>query len=238
MGLQVRGPDVAAAGSEVVSHMRVVLRPRRLWAVLLLTVLLVVTFVTPAGAATTLREGSRGPAVVQLQTRLQELRYDVGPVDGVFGASTKHAVVAFQKVNGLSRDGVVGTRTQAALKDPVRPKLRRDRAGTYVEVDLTRQVLYLAKDGRIVRIVDASSGKASTPTPTGQYRIERRIDGYRTGRLGTMWRPAYFYKGYAIHGYPSVPSYPASHGCVRVPNASMNRMWSRLPVGTPVHIYR
>jgi hypothetical protein len=192
----------------------------------------------PAQAAPTLREGSRGAAVVQLQTRLNTLRYDVGSIDGVFGVSTKHAVVAFQKVNGLARDGIVGPRTHAALQRPVVPKPRRVQAGSYVEVNLSRQVLLLVRDGRITRIVDVSTGKAATPTPVGRYRIERRIDGWRTGSLGTMWRPAYFRGGYAIHGYPSVPPYPASHGCVRVINPSMNRMWSTLRVGTPVEVHR
>jgi N-acetylmuramoyl-L-alanine amidase len=193
---------------------------------------------SPASAATALREGSRGSAVVQLQTRLAELRYDVGPIDGAFGRNTKHAVIAFQKVNGLTRDGIVGPKTHAALKKPVVPKVRKVRTGTHIEVDLTRQVVLLAKDGKVTRIIDTSTGKASTPTPVGTYRIERRIDGYRTGALGTMWRPAYFHRGYAFHGYPSVPTYPASHGCVRMTNPAMNRLWPHLKIGTPVQTYR
>jgi N-acetylmuramoyl-L-alanine amidase len=209
----------------------------------LLAIVIVLTFATmsvpaSAEATTSLREGSRGTAVVELQTRLQELRYDVGSIDGIFGSSTKHAVVAFQKVNGLERDGIVGSRTHAALRAPVVPKVRHSRSGTYVEVDLTRQVLLLARDGRVRRIVDVSTGTASTPTPVGSFRVERRIDGWRTSSLGTLWRPAYFHRGYAIHGSTSVPPYPASHGCVRLTIASTNRLWNHLPVGTPVRIYR
>jgi hypothetical protein len=204
----------------------------------LLVALLAVTLVTPAQAAPVLREGARGTAVVQLQQRLTELRYDVGTVDGVFGPSTKHAVVAFQKVNGLQRDGIVGPRTWEKLARPVRPTVHRARTGTYVEVDLTRQVLLLAKDGQVVRIVDVSTGAASTPTPVGRFQVERRIDGWRTSRLGTMWRPVYFRGGYALHGYSSVPPYPASHGCVRMTNPAMNRLWGNLRVGTSVEIHR
>lgn len=192
----------------------------------------------PVSAASVLRQGARGPEVAQLQNQLTKLRYDVGPADGRFGSGTTHAVVAFQKVNGLTRDGLVGSKTRAALAKPMAPTLRRVRTGTYVEIDLTRQVLLVAKDGRIDRIVNTSTGKSSTPTPTGTFRIERRIDGYRHAPLGTLWRPAYFRGGYAIHGYPSVPSHAASSGCARVPNPSMNRMWSQLRVGTPVQIYR
>jgi N-acetylmuramoyl-L-alanine amidase len=210
----------------------------RLSVVSLVLLLLSTLVAPPASAASMLREGSRGPEVVQLQSQLAKLHYDVGTVDGHFGPTTKHAVVAFQKVHGLSRDGIVGPKTWAALAKPRTPTLRQAKTGTYVEIDLTRQVLIVAKDGKVNRIVNTSTGKSSTPTPTGSFKIERRIDGYRHAALGTLWRPAYFRGGYAIHGFPSVPSHAASSGCARVPNASMNRMWSQLRVGTPVQIYR
>ncbi|MEW2329737.1 L,D-transpeptidase family protein [Micromonospora chersina] len=202
--------------------------------------------VAAAGAAVTLatagqpmlRQGSRGAAVSALQARLTALRYDVGGVDGIFGPSTHHAVVAFQKVNGLVRDGIVGPRTRAALDRPVVPRPRYTHPGYSVEADLTRQVLYLARRGVVVRILDASSGRASTPTPTGDWTVGRRIDGWRQSDLGLLWRPNYFHRGYAVHGATSVPTYPASHGCVRVPVPAMNRLWTTIRVGTPVHVYR
>ncbi|MFC4149605.1 L,D-transpeptidase family protein [Micromonospora mangrovi] len=185
-----------------------------------------------------LRQGSRGSAVTGLQRRLATLHYDVGSADGIFGPSTFHAVVAFQKVNGLTRDGIVGPRTWAALDRPVIPRPKYSHTGYSVEANLTTQVLYLARGGSVVRILDASSGKSSTPTPTGNYTILRRIDGWRQSDLGLLWRPNYFYRGYAVHGATSVPNYPASHGCVRVPIPAMNRLWSIIGVGVPVHIYR
>ncbi|MEU1837767.1 L,D-transpeptidase family protein [Micromonospora chersina] len=197
-----------------------------------------VTVTLAAASQPTLRQGSRGAAVSALQTRLTALRYDVGGVDGIFGPSTHHAVVAFQKVNGLDRDGIVGPLTWAALGRPVVPKPKYTHSGYSVEANLTRQVLYLAKGGSVVRILDASSGKASTPTPTGNWTVQRRIDGWRQSDLGLLWRPNYFYRGYAIHGATSVPTYPASHGCVRVPVPAMNRLWTTIRVGTPVHVYR
>lgn len=186
----------------------------------------------------TLRQGSTGTAVVTLQRRLTALHYDVGPIDGIFGYSTYHGVVAFQKVNGLVRDGIVGPITWAALDRPVIPKPRYYHSGYSVETNLTKQVLYLARAGSVVRILDASSGKASTPTPLGNFKITRRIDGWRESSLGLLWRPNYFYYGYAVHGATSVPTYPASHGCVRVTIPAMNRLWSIIGIGTPVHIYR
>jgi hypothetical protein len=194
----------------------------------------------PASVAAppTLRQGSSGAAVVSLQRRLHGLRYDVGPFDGEFGAQTFHAVVAFQKVNNLPRDGVVGASTWARLSDPLTPRPGYAHAGYSVEVRLDKQVLFLVRDSEVVRILDASTGKASTPTPPGSYTILRHIDGWRQSRLGLMWRPNYFLGGYAIHGYSSVPNYPASHGCVRIPMPAMDRLWPRLTIGMPVHIYR
>ncbi|MCI4066403.1 L,D-transpeptidase family protein [Micromonospora sp. R77] len=185
-----------------------------------------------------LRQGSQGSAVAGLQRRLAALHYDVGSADGIFGPSTFHAVVAFQKVNGLTRDGIVGPRTWAALDRPVVPKPKYTHTGYSLEANLTTQVLYLARGGSVVRVLDASSGKASTPTPTGNYTILRRIDGWRQSDLGLLWRPNYFYRGYAVHGATSVPNYPASHGCVRVPIPAMDRLWSIIGVGVPVHVYR
>jgi len=186
----------------------------------------------------TLKYGSHGSAVTYLQQRLIALRYDVGSVDGVFGYNTLHGVYAFQKVQGIGVDGVVGPTTWSKLASPYRPKARYYHGSAAVEINLTKRVLYLTKAGAVTRIVDASPGKSSTPTPTGNFSITRRIDGWRQSDLGLLWRPNYFYRGYAIHGSKSVPTYAASHGCVRVTIAAMNRLWSRLYIGERVHVYR
>ena len=221
----------------------------------LLTVLAAVSAVTgPAAAAPatasrqvaasavaawpTVKYGSSGSAVTYLQQRLAALHYDVGSADGAFGGNTLHAVYAFQKVQGISVDGVVGPATWSKLASPFRPKARYYHSSAAVEVNLTKRVLYLTKAGAITRIVDASPGKSSTPTPTGSFSFTRRIDGWRQSDLGLLWRPYYFYGGYAIHGSTSVPTYSASHGCVRVTMSAMNRLWSRFYIGERVHIYR
>lgn len=185
-----------------------------------------------------LRMGSRGTAVTALQQRLTALHYDVGPIDGDFGSQTYHGVVAFQKVNNLIRDGIVGPVTWAALDRPLVPRPKHWHSGYSVEVNITKQVVYLARQGAVVRILDSSTGKASTPTPTGSFSVYRRIDGWRQSSLGWLWRPNYFYRGFAVHGSTSVPTYPASHGCVRVTIQAMNRLWPLLRIGTPVHLYR
>jgi hypothetical protein len=191
---------------------------------------------TPAPAS--LRLGAQGPEVVALQRRLLELGYWLGEADGSFGASTRHAVLAFQKYQRLGRDGVVGPTTARALVSASRPK-PRSTSGRVVEVDLPRQLLVLAVDGRVQWVFDASTGAQAGTTPTGRYRVFRHVDDYDTGPLGTLYRPKYFNGGVAVHGFPSVPAYPASHGCVRVTNVAMDWLWSNgtLRIGQPIWVY-
>jgi lipoprotein-anchoring transpeptidase ErfK/SrfK len=156
-------------------------------------------------------------------------------------------VVAFQKVNRLERDGVVGPRTREALERPRTPS-PRSRVGFHVEADLTLQVVYVVADGRIVEILDASSASGRqyeshgqlrlAVTPLGNFTVQRKLPGWRKSDLGLLWKPAYFTGGYALHGSPSVPPFPASHGCIRITMAAMDRLWPRLPVGTPLLVYR
>ncbi|HET6816410.1 MAG TPA: L,D-transpeptidase family protein [Mycobacteriales bacterium] len=203
------------------------------------------------GVNRTLRSGMSGSDVLALQRRLRTLHYDVGAVNGSFGYDTLHAVVAFQKVQGMTRDGVVGPAVWRRLTSPRVLHLLHpfsDRAG--VEVDLTHQVVIYGVYGHVRRIIDASTGGGYTYTgsdgttqqaitPTGHFSIVYKRDGWVTSSLGTLYRPAYFnYSGYAIHGEGEVPSYPASHGCVRITVPAMDRFNSKLVVGLSVWIYR
>ena len=201
-----------------------------------------------AAAQPVLRLGAHGSAVKALQQRLAALRYfDVGTADGVFGQNTYHAVIAFQKVQGLARDGVVGPAVWAKLARPYVAASRYRLAAASLEVSLAKQVIYYVRDGTIQRVIDASTGSgawyysqgrwARAVTPTGRFRIYSRYDGWQAGPLGSLYRPNYFYGGYAVHGMTSVPAYPASHGCVRMTVPTMDRMWSSLRVGMPVAIY-
>ncbi len=186
----------------------------------------------------TLRYGSRGAAVATVQRRLTALRYDVGGIDGIFGYNTLHGVIAFQKVQRIGVDGVVGPVTWSRLAKPVVRTPRYSRSAAAIEVDLTRRVVLVTKAGVVTRILDASPGKASTPTVTGAFTTFRRVDGWHRSPLGLLWRPYYFYRGYALHGSTSVPTYAASHGCVRVTVPAMNRLWSQLFIGERVYVYR
>jgi peptidoglycan hydrolase-like protein with peptidoglycan-binding domain len=177
-------------------------------------------------------------ATLALQVRLTELGYWPGPIDGQFGPMTSHAVTAFQKVSGLPRTGLADDDTVAALVEATRPIPDADYEG--FEVDLTRQVGFVVKNGRIVWVVDVSTGTSATPTPRGKFTVYREIDGNRVAPLGVLYRPKYFRGGFAIHGYGSVPSYPASHGCVRVLKPVMDMLWAEghLDIGTPVTVHR
>jgi hypothetical protein len=196
-----------------------------------------------------LRFGMRGSDVKGLQHRLGVLKYDIGTANGVFGSETRNAVMAFQKVNGLERDGVVGPKTRAKLSRPLTPTPRYKRKGISLEANLAKQVLLIYSDGKIRLIVNISSGSgrkytvdgvtALARTPRGYFHLQRYVSGWRKSRLGMLWRPMYFYGGFAIHGSSSVPPYPASHGCIRVPIVTQNRLLASglLKVGRPVYVY-
>ena len=78
---------------------------------------------------------------------------------------------------------------------------------------------------------------ARADTPVGTFTIQRRISGLREGDLGAMYDPMYFHEGWAIHGSNSVPGYPASHGCVRLPRADALWLASQVPNGTQVVVH-
>jgi len=157
-----------------------------------------------------LAPGARGPSVVALERLLAGNRYALRGVDGVYGQDTFEAVLAFQKVHGLPRTGRVEPWLWRRLSRAGAP--RAQRGGDYIEVDKTRQVLFVVRGGQVSRVVHVSTG-ATGNTPLGTWRVYRKVGGWDW----VLWYPMYFKGGFAIHGYPSVPAYPASHGCVRIP---------------------
>jgi peptidoglycan hydrolase-like protein with peptidoglycan-binding domain len=192
--------------------------------------------------------GSRGDAVRALEERLVQLRYDPGRIDGVYDSATMHAVLAFQKTHGLARTGRATPEVLDRLATAQLPaELVPGGGATKVEVDLPRQILLLYKDGALFRIVDVSTGSgrrycvrgagcARAVTPGGSFRVTRRISGWRRSKLGLLYNPLYFNGGIAIHGAPSVPAHPASHGCVRIPMYVSYWFPREVPNGTPVYV--
>ena len=212
------------------------------------------TTVAPSTTTTTakpippgLGKGAKGDDVKRLEEQLATLKYDPGKIDGSFDATTGHAVMAFQKVHGLARTGRATEDVVKALQTAGAPApLMADGGGSRVEVDLKRQVLFLYQGGSLVRILSVSTGNekrycvdgdcATAVTPGGSFRVGRKIRGVRTSRLGTLYNPLYFNGGIAIHGAPSVPAYPASHGCVRIPMATSAWFHDTVSSGTPVYV--
>lgn len=193
---------------------------------------------TKPPTSTTPSTSPSDPELADRQQRLTDLGYWLGTVDGRFGSLTAHAVTAFQKAEGLSRTGQLDTATVDRLTIAATPPARSD-GGTVLEIDLSHQILLVAVDGRVTRIYDIATGASATPTPPGRFTIYTQIDGYRHAPLGTLYRPKYFNGGIALHGYTSVPSEPASHGCVRLTYPAMDDLWASgaAPIGTPVWVY-
>jgi peptidoglycan hydrolase-like protein with peptidoglycan-binding domain len=207
----------------------------------------VTTLPPDAAADGTLRLDEEGPAVLALQNRLGQLGYWLGTADGHYGQLTRQAVMAFQKVEGLGRDGIAGPITQQRLAVAGRPA---PRGGDGIEIDLARQVLFVVQGGQVRWAINTSTGSgeaytsstggsAIAATPPGHYHINRQVDGVRTAPLGILYRPKYFNGGIAVHGSGSIPAHPASHGCARVTNSAMDMLWSSgvANLGTPVFVY-
>lgn len=197
-----------------------------------------------AAAAGTLSTAELG----EVEARLAELGYWTGPVDHRVDAITRQAVIAFQKVEGLRRDGRLDTRLLAALRRAAPPAPRETAIGFHLEADLGRQILYAVDaEGKVNRILPISSGTGkpfrgpgfvtTAETPCGHLSVFRKLAGWHKSPLGEMYDPLFLVGGIAIHGSPSVPTRPASHGCIRVPLFASPRLYREVPIDTPVLVY-
>jgi N-acetylmuramoyl-L-alanine amidase len=184
-----------------------------------------------------LRYGASGPVVSELVNRLGSLHYAVRRTS-TFGGELYDSVIAFQKVQGLERDGVVGLNVWRRLANPRIPQPRYTSPADHIEVDKTHQVIYVVRNSKIASILPTSTaGISGYYTPEGTFSIYRKVDGFDNSPLGTLYRPMYFTGGYAMHGNPSVPPYPASHGCVREPMWLADWMYETNDYGETVYVY-
>jgi peptidoglycan hydrolase-like protein with peptidoglycan-binding domain len=180
-----------------------------------------------------LAQGAHGPSVRTLERRLAQLRYAIRGVDTYFSYDTADAVLAFQKVHGLARTGRVDPTFWRRLRIAHPPFSRYRGPFRHVEVDKTRQVLFQVVGGRVTRVVHVSTG-ATGNTPVGRWRVYSKVPGFLpTG----MFYSSFFVGAFAIHGYPSVPPYPASHGCVRTPMWIARTLFASNDYGETVYIY-
>jgi peptidoglycan hydrolase-like protein with peptidoglycan-binding domain len=185
-------------------------------------------------AALRARPGARGPAVRLLQQHLAAMGYVIGR-RGLFDGRTARAVLAFRKVTGMARTTVADTSLfKALLAGKGTFKVRHPDHGKHVEADLSRQVIALIQGSRVERIYPASSGKPSTPTIQGSFRVYSKSPGFNAKG---MFYSNYFIRGFAIHGYAEVPVFAASHGCLRIPIPDAISVFRWIRIGDIVDVY-
>jgi peptidoglycan hydrolase-like protein with peptidoglycan-binding domain len=201
------------------------------------------------------RKGSKAAAAelsseerLEAEQRLWDLGYWAGFVDGKFDSNSRHALIAFQKVEGRARTGKLTLEELVALRNARRPIAMHGQYA-HVEIDLSRQVLFVVDEtGMVMRVLPVSTGNGElymdhgqvhrARTPTGTFKVLRKLKGWRLSTLGLLYYPNYIHNGIAIHGSPSIPTRPASHGCIRIPMFAAKELSSLLPVGTEVEVYR
>lgn len=188
-----------------------------------------------AGFPERLREGMRGPVVLELQRMLRDRGY-LAPRSGKYDRSTAWAVKTAHREMRIGESKAAGRslwKRLTAGRGYFRPKYSR--TDRHVEADLGRQIVAFIDHGRPEMVMPTSSGAAATPTVLGTYSFYSRQPGINSLR---MLHSVYFIRGYAIHGYPSVPDYPASHGCLRLPNWWARTAYDWVELGMKIHVYR
>lgn len=181
-----------------------------------------------------LRQGECGDVVLGFKKAMRKMGY-IANSGSCFGGKTARGVLAYRKVNGLARSYRAGKGLVAAVfAGKGGYKVKHPGAGEHVEAPLDKQVLVFAKGDKPFAIYPISSGKSSTPTVTGHFTFIRTEPGYNSHG---MYYSFYFYGGYAVHGYESVPDYPASHGCLRTFIADQPEIYERINYGESIFIF-
>jgi len=187
-------------------------------------------------------------STLEVERRLNDLGYWITKVDGKSDDSTRQAIIAFQKEEGRKRTGVLTAADMELLKTASRPTPKFTSGPAHVEVDIGRQVLfYVGDDGAVQKTISVSTGSEKkyfdenewqvAHTTRGNFKVQWKYNGVRKASLGDLYYPSYFNGGIAVHGSPSIPPFPASHGCVRVPLFADQALYKMMPVGTPVNVY-
>lgn len=182
------------------------------------------------------------------EQRLADLGYWTGRVDGQWDEASRQALIAFQKVEKLKPTGRL-TRAHFEILLAAKRPAPLETNEAHIEVDLVRQVLFIADDaGVVAKILPVSTGSGKefksqgwardAITHPGRYRVRQKISGWKKSPLGELYYPVYFMYGTAIHGYQSVPTKPASHGCVRIPMFAAKQFHKMIPVGMPVIVHK
>jgi lipoprotein-anchoring transpeptidase ErfK/SrfK len=185
--------------------------------------------------------------VLEARELLDQLGYWVNLEATGNDVSLRHSLIAFQKIEGRKRTGVLTRDELEALRVAERPQAL-EIGYPHIEVDLHRQVLFVVDvAGVSLRILPISSGSGEVyteggetrlaVTPAGRFKVFRKIEGWRKSPLGLLYYPNYIYGGVAIHGNPSVPTHPASHGCIRIPMFASRKFSEMATIGMVVIVY-
>lgn len=214
----------------------------------LLVTLLATVSPSPLAANRHLKTQTPGPAeFLEAEQRLAALGYWTGPIDGKFDSGSRHALIAFQKVEGRKRTGKLTIEELETLRVAARP-LAKHTGNAHVEIDLQRQVLFLVNDeGVVTHIVPVCTGNENlymdhgevhrAHTPRGTFKVLRKISGVRISSLGFLYYPNYIHAGIAIHGSWSIQVYPDSHGCIRIPMFVAKEFSRLVPIGMDVIVF-
>jgi len=191
------------------------------------------------------------PTLNHAQTReaerlLAERGYWTGILDGRFDPGTQSALIAFQKWAGRNISGQLTPDEIEALRASSPPKAR-ETGYAHVEVDLDRQVLLIVDKQDGVKVLPVSTGsdkpfmdhgqESLAYTPRGRFVVYDKTFGWENGDLGSVYYANYITGGVAIHGFRSVPTQPASHGCIRIPMFAAREVSKLLTLGTIVLVY-
>jgi L,D-transpeptidase-like protein/putative peptidoglycan binding protein len=221
---------------------------RRLRFAGLLATFLAITSVTSLAAKPHAKTETIGPSeILEAEQRLAALGYWTGKIDGRFDSGSRHALVAFQKVEGRKRTGQLTVQELRVLRAAARP-LPRYAGYAHIEVDLERQVLFVvSNEGVVTHVVPVCTGNEKSyfdqgevhraHTPRGRFKVERKISGVRISSLGFLYYPNYIHAGIAIHGSWAIKAYPDSHGCIRIPMFVAKDLSKLLPVGMEVIVF-
>jgi hypothetical protein len=193
------------------------------------------------------RERLTKDEVAEAERGLGELGYWPGVADGIWDLLSRDALIAFQKVEGRRRNGQLTRAELQVLRVASRP-VPLEGGPAHVEIDIRRQVLFVVgDDGTVAKVLPVSTGSEESyfdqgkqqraHTPRGRFTVGRKIEGWRRSTLGLLYYPSYFSGGVAVHGSLSVPAYPASHGCVRIPMFAAKELSEMMPVGMGVIVH-
>ena len=184
--------------------------------------------------------------IKEAEQRLSDLGFWTGPIDGVFDAGTRSALIAFQKWAGREATGEFDVAEFDAIRGMAPPRAREN-GYEHVEVDLDRQVLLLVSAAGTVKVLPVSTGNNQTfvdegqesiaYTPRGRFLVYYKESGWKTGSLGSTYYANFISGGVAIHGSRRVPNAPASHGCIRIPMFAAREVSRLLKLGTIVLVY-